>query len=242
MSASRPVQHVRSRREQHAGLATAKTDLIYIGVVLKVAQAVGSYPVDPTITADASKACQRLHLIGESRRRDIRPNETQLVALTRYFLSRPRNVVIPMADIMWFAIYSARREGEICRLRWADNNSRIHTGLVRDLKHPTHKIGHHRRFRYTQESWQIAMRQPHAGKFIFPYKAASVKEEFRKACRKLGIKNLHFHDLRHEATSRLFERGFEIHEVQQFTLHSSWQQLVRYTHLRPEQIPDLLYN
>jgi len=29
-----------------------------------------------------------------------------------------------------------------------------------------------------------------------------------------------------EATSRLFERGNEIHEVQQFTLHSSWQQLL----------------
>jgi hypothetical protein len=44
-----------------------------------------------------------------------------------------------------------------------------------------------------------------------------------------------------EATSRLFERGYEIHEVQQFTLHSSWQQLLRYTHLRPGQIPDLPY-
>jgi hypothetical protein len=44
-----------------------------------------------------------------------------------------------------------------------------------------------------------------------------------------------------EATSRLFERGYEIHEVQQFTLHSSWQQLLRDTHLRPEQVPDLPY-
>ena len=40
---------------------------------------------------------------------------------------------------------------------------------------------------------------------------------------------------------RLFERGYEIHEAQQFTLHSSWQQLLRYTHLRPEQIADLPY-
>ena len=74
-----------------------------------------------------------------------------------------------MADVMWF---SARREGEICRLRWADNNSRTRIGLVRDLKHPTHKIGNHRRFRYTQEDWQIVMRQPRAGEFIFPYKVA----------------------------------------------------------------------
>jgi hypothetical protein len=44
-----------------------------------------------------------------------------------------------------------------------------------------------------------------------------------------------------EATSRLVERGYEIHEAQQLTLHSSWQQLLRYTHLPPEQIPDLPY-
>ena len=41
------------------------------------------------------------------------------------------------------------------------------------------------------------------------------------------------HDLRHEATSRLFEAGYSIVEVQQFTLHDSWGTLSRYTHLRP---------
>jgi integrase len=241
LSASRLVQHVRSRRAQSAGPATAKADLIYIGVVLEVAHAVGSYPVNPDVAAEARTACRRLHLIGESNRRDIRPNEAQLVALTNYFLDRRSRVVIPMADVMWFAIYSARRESEICRLRWTDDDPRNRTGLVRDLKHPTRKLGNHCRFRYTQEAWHIALRQPRTSEFIFPYKAACIKEAFHRACRNLGIENLHFHDLRHEATSRLFERGYEIHEVQQFTLHSSWQQLVRYTHLRPEQVPALPY-
>jgi len=146
-----------------------------------------------------------------------------------------------MADIMWFAIYSARRESEICGLRWIDNDARTPTGLVRDLKHPRHKLANHRRFQYTQEAWHIALRQPSTGAFIFPYKAASIKEAFLRACRKLGIDNLHFHDLRHEATSRLFERGYEIHEVQQFTLHSSWQQL--YAILTcGRKVPDLPYN
>ena len=40
-----------------------------------------------------------------------------------------------------------------------------------------------------------------------------------RACKMLGIKDLHFHDLRHEATSRLFERGFSIVQAQQITLH-----------------------
>jgi integrase len=112
-----------------------------------------------------------------------------------------------MADIMWFAIYSARRQSEICRLRWTDNDLRNFTGLVRDLKHPRHKIGNHQRFRYTPEGWKIAMGQSRTDEFIFPFKAASIKESFRVACRKLGIENLRFHDLRHEATSRLFECG-----------------------------------
>ena len=45
-------------------------------------------------------------------------------------------------------------------------------------------------------------------------------------------------DLRHEATSRLFERGYDIPEVAQFTLHESWTTLKRYTHLRPEQVEE----
>ena len=55
----------------------------------------------------------------------------------------------------------------------------------------------------------------------------------------LGIKDLRFHDLRHEATSRLFERGYQIHEVAQFTLHDSWNELKRYANLRPELLRDL---
>jgi site-specific recombinase XerD len=42
--------------------------------------------------------------------------------------------------------------------------------------------------------------------------------------------------LRHEATSRLFEKGYSIQEVAQFTLHESWATLRRYTHLHPENI------
>jgi site-specific recombinase XerD len=58
----------------------------------------------------------------------------------------------------------------------------------------------------------------------------------RTACKLLGIKNLRVHDLRHEATSRLFERGYSIQEVAQFTLHDSWATLKRYTHLKPEDV------
>ncbi len=51
-----------------------------------------------------------------------------------------------------------------------------------------------------------------------------------------GVDDLHFHDLRHEATSRLFEQGYSIEQVSAVTLHQSWQELKRYTQLRPESL------
>lgn len=52
----------------------------------------------------------------------------------------------------------------------------------------------------------------------------------------LQIHNLRWHDLRHEAASRLFERGLHPFEVASITGHKSMQMLKRYTHLRPESL------
>lgn len=73
---------------------------------------------------------------------------------------------------------------------------------------------------------------------MFPYNPKSIGANFTRGCRLRGLQDLHFHDLRHEATSRLFERGYDIPEVAQFTLHESWTTLKRYTHLRPEQVEE----
>lgn len=82
----------------------------------------------------------------------------------------------------------------------------------------------------------IIQRQDPASDRVFPYDPKTVGAAFTRACRVLQIEDLRFHDLRHEATSRLFEAGYAIVEVQQFTLHDSWGTLSRYTHLRPEDV------
>ena len=51
-----------------------------------------------------------------------------------------------------------------------------------------------------------------------------------------GIKDLHFHDLRHEATSRFFEKGLNVMEVGAITGHKDLRMLQRYTHLRAEDL------
>lgn len=71
---------------------------------------------------------------------------------------------------------------------------------------------------------------------VFPYNPKSIGANFTRACRLRGLHDLHFHDLHHETTSHLFERGYDIPQVAQFTLHESCTTLKRYTHLRPEQV------
>lgn len=56
----------------------------------------------------------------------------------------------------------------------------------------------------------------------------------------LEVSTLRWHDLRHEAASRLFEKGLHPMEVASITGHRSMQMLKRYTHLKPETIRDKL--
>ncbi len=68
--------------------------------------------------------------------------------------------------------------------------------------------------------------------------------EFRMAWKKIirmtGIQNLRFHDLRHEAVSRLVEAGLSDQEVSAISGHKSMQMLKRYTHLRAEDLVEKL--
>jgi integrase len=67
-----------------------------------------------------------------------------------------------------------------------------------------------------------------------------VSQAFERVCRKAGIKGLRFHDLRHEATSRLFEKGLNTMEAAAVTGHKTLVMLKRYTHLRAEDLAEKL--
>jgi HAD superfamily hydrolase (TIGR01549 family) len=66
-----------------------------------------------------------------------------------------------------------------------------------------------------------------------PYQFAKIWGGIREA---IGAKDLHFHDLRHEAVSRLVEGGLSDQEVAAISGHKSMQMLRRYTHLRAEDL------
>ena len=74
----------------------------------------------------------------------------------------------------------------------------------------------------------------HLGGNVFPVTPNALRGVWRRAAKKVGIDNLRFHDLRHEATSRFFEKGLNVMEVATITGHKNLRMLQRYTHLRAE--------
>ncbi|MHB1895019.1 MAG: site-specific integrase [Candidatus Dormibacteria bacterium] len=64
---------------------------------------------------------------------------------------------------------------------------------------------------------------------VFGTTYEGIHQSYVRACRRAGIKGLTFHDLLHEAISRLAEHGLSIQELQTISGHKTMQMLVRYT-------------
>ena len=230
------IDHIRARRAGGAGPATAGNDLTWLRVLYKVARPAWGVPVSLTVVDDAIQHCREQRLISRGEQRDRRPTLEELTQILTWYQRGDGRQAIPMDEIVLFAVFSARRQEEICRLQRADYDQDKKTILVRDMKDPRVK-GVSARLSLPTEAAAVLERQP-AGNLFFPYNSRSISASFTRACKMLGIEDLHFHDLRHEATSRLFELGWTIPQVAAVTGHRSWQNLQRYTHLAGPQVVD----
>jgi integrase len=72
---------------------------------------------------------------------------------------------------------------------------------------------------------------------VFGLTSAQITDTMRHLCKKAGLADLRFHDLRHEATSRFFENtDLDVMEIKAITGHKTLQMLARYTHLRTARL------
>jgi len=239
----RLVKFGRMRAKQGAGPVTVGMDIGAIRLVLSHAAAVHGLPVTIEPVDLARIALKRLGIVGKSNERDRRPTETELNRLIAHFDANPRQI-IPMGRIIKFAVATAMRQEEICRVTWNDYEHGAKMLLIRDRKDPRSKKGNDQRIPLLSVSGYDAAAlieaqrtiRSNADPRIFPVNHKSVSNVFTRACHALSIDDLHFHDLRHEGTSRLFEVGFRIEQVALVTGHKDWKMLRRYTHLKPEAL------
>ncbi|WP_277980666.1 site-specific integrase [Sphingomonas phyllosphaerae] len=140
-----------------------------------------------------------------------------------------------LAPVVRFAVETGMRRGEIINLQWR------HVDLTRRIAHVAHsKTGKPRTIPLTDGAIAVLEAADRLGAFVFPVSANAIKLAWVRAVRRAGLSDLHFHDLRHEAISRLFEIGLTMPEVAIISGHRDPRMLFRYTHLRPFELANKL--
>lgn len=165
------------------------------------------------------------------------------------------NQVSPEAltPLVIIAVETAMRLGELLALEWQHINFDTKVATLLDTKNG--EMRHVPLSTRALQTLQEMQQHPKHSRVFWNWSASdTVNKPWRRAVEagrnayviaceqrkekpKAGfLTDLRFHDLRHEATSRLFERGFNAMEVAAITGHKTLQMLKRYTHLRAEDL------
>lgn len=209
--------------------------MAHLASIFVVAKPAWGYPLDTQAMEDARVVMRKLGLVSRSKQRNRRPTLEELDKILNYYelSEKKRKDSIPMRRIILFAIFSTRRQEEITRVIFKDLDAENSELMVRDMKNPGEKIGNDVVTALTPQALQLIQLQPQSkDDRIWGSNSKSISTSFTRACAFLEIEDLHFHDLRHDGISRLFELGWSIPHVAQVSGHRSWQSLKRYTHIR----------
>ena len=141
-----------------------------------------------------------------------------------------------IGPLITWAIETAMRRGEIAAMRWDHLDRKARVLLI-----PETKTGTPRRVPLSTAALGVLDGLPRRldGR-VWAMRPDSISQAFERVCKAAGIEGLTFHDLRHEATSRLFEKGLNPMQVAAITGHKTLQMLKRYTHLRAEDLVGML--
>jgi integrase len=135
-----------------------------------------------------------------------------------------------LKPLILIAIETGLRQGELVKLMWSDVDLDSRLLKVKETKN-----GEDRAVPLSNKSLSILQLLPRLGATVFNASHSSLQNAWKRLIKRSGLKDLHFHDLRHEAISRFIERGLTIPEAASISGHKAQSLLLRYAH------PDLNY-
>ena len=158
------------------------------------------------------------------RGRGTRIKQSQLETIVQTTGSEQLKRIVPLA------IETAMRRSELLSIQWENVDLGRRSIFLEKTKN-----GLPRTVPLSPKALEVlqGMEQAEAGP-VFTLAASSVSQAFQRAVERAGLRTVRFHDLRHEGTSRLFERGLNVIEVARITGHLTLSMLDRYTHLDVE--------
>lgn len=211
--------------QKRLSVVTADTFLRQFGVfrhMINTARSKWEIPVSETLVSSVN-----LPSPNKGRTRRLIGNErAQLISSARECQNNYLEAVITIA------LETAMRQSEILRIREDHINFDLQTLLI-----PVSKNGKQRTVPLSKLAFSTLQKQAAASNgLVFPHSSSAIKQSWRRLVKRIELDDLRFHDLRHEAISRLFEKGLNLAEVKLISGHTDHRMLLRYTHLEASRL------
>jgi integrase len=138
--------------------------------------------------------------------------------------------------VVIFALETAARRGEILSLRWTDIDLSEATAKLRITK-----SGLPRTIPLSPACISMLKSLPHSitGE-VFPITTEALKQAYGRAVLRAGITDFTFHDLRHDALTRLAKQGFSVLELRAISGHANANMLQRYVSVDASELAQKL--
>lgn len=224
--------------------STAANRLSYLKEVLRAAHDLWGLPVPLQAVQGAITAGRRHGMLGKSQSRERRPTADELTAIIDYCKDREGN--IDLGAVVRVLSVMPLRLGELLGIGWDDAVPARRSVILQGRKHPDI-----REKEKPQEvplitfggvdTYALIFDRPRYMEAPFPYKPPSVSAAFTDTVLRLGIKDLHLHDLRAHAISSLLEAAVPIPQVALMSGHRNWKILAKhYARIDPATVHDTL--
>ena len=134
-----------------------------------------------------------------------------------------------------FQLMTGARRSEALSMTWDRIDFDNQTAFI-----PESKNGRPRKLPLRKDLMELLKRLPRTGTHVFPFSLDALRKAWARICEAAGLigdDDLHIHDLRHEAISRVADAGaklpggFSLVDLQAFSGHRDIRMLLRYTHL-----------
>lgn len=214
---------IRERQDEGIGPNTIRLDLALLSRLFEVA---GSDWGMESLSNPVKRANKPKMPSGRSRRLED-DEEERLLAMCSP----------PFKAVIQFALETAMRREEIASLTWSQVDTKRRSALLLNTKNDEART-----VPLSPRALDILQALPrNLSGSVFGMDKAGITRSMLIATRKAKITDLRFHDLRHEATSRLFENtDLDAMEIRAITGHKAMQMLARYSHLRTSRLADRL--
>ena len=223
---SATIAEFRDRRMKD-GVRAAQIDLILIRHAIKIARLEWGVqlPTNPV---------EGVRIPNGVVRRTRRLESGEYEALSRAATRCTNPYIWPCIEI---AVETGMRRSEILSLQWDNVDLETRIALLLDTKN-----GSKRHVPLTTKAVEVLRSLAQEQKHVFPISDYSVRHGWDRLVKRACITGLRFHDLRHEAVSRLFELGLNVVEVAAISGHKDFRMLSSYTHLDPKFVAIKLQN